>query len=147
MDVDGTLTDGKIYMGAEGELFKAFNVKDGMGIKLLQEKGVIVVIITSRKSDIVINRANELGITEIHQGVKDKVKIVNALVEKYKISLKHIFYIGDDVNDLPVIAHVGYSFCPADSADDVRAKVDFVLTKKGGEGAVREAIDLILKGI
>ena len=144
MDVDGTLTDGKIYIGPQGEVFKAFNTKDGLGIKLLKDKGIIPVIITGRNSEIVVARAEELGIEEIYQGVEDKLDIYQHLVEKYKLSDEEVAFIGDDLNDLPLLNKVGLSFCVADAMEAVREKVDYVTELKGGEGAVREAIDLIL---
>jgi 3-deoxy-D-manno-octulosonate 8-phosphate phosphatase (KDO 8-P phosphatase) len=146
IDVDGTLTDGKIYMGANGEMFKAFNVKDGMGIKLLMEQGIIVALITSRYSKIVENRAKELSIHEVHQGIADKKTVINALALKYGITKDCIAYMGDDVNDLDVMVFVGCSFCPADSVQKVIDSADIVLNNYGGNGAVREAAEMILKG-
>ncbi len=144
MDVDGTLTDGKIYIGPRGEVFKAFNTKDGLGIKLLIDKGIIPVIITGRNSEIVVARAEELGIDEIHQGIEDKLDLYQHLVEKYKLNDEEVAFIGDDLNDLPLLNKVGLSFCVADAVEAVREKVDYVARLKGGEGAVREAIDVIL---
>ncbi|HHW11597.1 MAG TPA: HAD-IIIA family hydrolase [Firmicutes bacterium] len=144
MDVDGTLTDGKIYIGPQGEVFKAFNTKDGLGIKLLMDKGIIPVIITGRNSQIVLKRAEELGIEEIYQGVEDKLDIYRLLLEKYKLDPEEVAFIGDDLNDLPLLKMVGLSFCVADAVEAVREKVDYVTRLKGGEGAVREVIDLIL---
>lgn len=144
MDVDGTLTDGKIYIGPQGEVFKAFNTKDGLGIKRLREKGIIPVIITGRSSEIVVARAKELGIDEIYQGIKDKLEVYRHLVDKYKVNDEEVAFIGDDLNDLPLLNKVGLSFGVADAVEAVRAAVDYVTKQKGGEGAVREAIDLIL---
>lgn len=144
MDVDGTLTDGKIYIGPQGEVFKAFNTKDGLGIKRLREKGIIPVIITGRSSEIVVARAKELGIDEIYQGIKDKLAVYRHLVDKYKVNDEEVAFIGDDLNDLPLLNKVGLSFGVADAVETVRAAVDYVTKQKGGEGAVREAIDLIL---
>lgn len=144
MDVDGTLTDGKIYIGPQGEVFKAFNTKDGLGIKRLREKGIIPVIITGRSSEIVVARAKELGIDEIYQGIKDKLAVYRHLVDKYKVNDEEVAFIGDDLNDLPLLNKVGLSFGVADAVEAVRAAVDYVTKQKGGEGAVREAIDLIL---
>lgn len=145
MDVDGTLTDGKVYIGPRGEEFKAFNIKDGLGIKLLKEKGVIPVIITGRNSKIVSVRANELGIEEVWQGVEDKLNTYHNLTEKYKINDQEVAFIGDDLNDLPLINKVGLSFSVADAVKAVREKADYVTKKNGGEGAVREAIEIILQ--
>ena len=145
MDVDGTLTDGKIYIGSHGEVFKAFNTKDGLGIKLLSGKGIIPVIITGRHSEIVMARARELGIEEVYQGVEDKLTAYRELTDKYKIIDEEVAFIGDDLNDLPLINMVGLSFAVADAVRAVREKVDYVTEERGGEGAVREAIEVILQ--
>lgn len=145
MDVDGTLTDGKIYIGPQGEIFKAFNVKDGLGIKLLIEKGIIPVIITCRNSEIVTRRARELGIEEVHQGVEDKLETYRKLTQKYGINNQEVAFIGDDLNDLPLMNVAGLSFAVADAVRAVREKADYVTGHKGGDGAVREAIDVILR--
>ncbi len=144
MDVDGTLTDGKIYMGPHGEKFKAFNTKDGLGIKLLIKQGILPVIITGRNSEIVNTRAKELGIEEVYQGVDDKLEVYQLLKGKYNISDEEIAFIGDDVNDLPLINKVGLSFCVADAVG-VDEEVDYITKLNGGEGAVREAIEMILQ--
>lgn len=145
MDVDGTLTDGKIYMGPDGEAMKAFNIKDGLGIHdLLLPAGIIPVIITGRKSRIVENRSRELGITEVHQGVSDKVQKLKELAG----DLSEAAYIGDDLNDLKcmqaVKAEGGLTGCPADAAAEVRGLCDFVSEFRGGEGAVRDFIEWLL---
>lgn len=145
MDVDGTLTDGKIYMGPDGEAMKAFNIKDGLGIHdLLLPAGINPVIITGRKSRIVENRSRELGITEVHQGVSDKVQKLKELAG----DLSEAAYIGDDLNDLKcmqaVKAEGGLTGCPADAAAEVRGLCDFVSEFRGGEGAVRDFIEWLL---
>ena len=141
MDVDGTLTDGKIYMGNNGEVMKAFDVKDGCGIKdILPTLGIVPVIITGRVSKIVENRAKEIGITELHQGVRDKLTVLKEVAEKYNASQNEIAYIGDDINDLECIEYCGFTACPADAVEEVRQKVTYVCKKNGGEGAVREFI-------
>lgn len=145
MDVDGTLTDGKIYISPRGEEFKAFNVQDGLGIKLLRERGIIPVIITGRNSEIVRIRAAELGIDEVYQGVDDKLAVYRGLKEKYSLADEEVAYIGDDLNDLPLINLAGLSFAVADAVQAVKEKVSFVTTRNGGEGAVREAIEVILQ--
>lgn len=145
MDVDGTLTDGKVYIGPQGEIFKVFNIKDGLGIRLLIEKGIIPVIITGRNSEIVTARARELGIEEVYQGAKDKLEIYRKLKKKYGVNDEEVAFIGDDLNDLPLINAAGLSFAVADAMQAVREKVDYVTAHKGGEGAVREAIEMILQ--
>ena len=144
MDVDGVLTDAGMYYGESGEELKKFNTRDGMGIKLLQAEGVLMAIITMEQTKIVARRAKKLGITEIFQGAKDKVSVLTHLSEKFKISFEQMAYIGDDVNDLAALQKVGYAAAPADCVDQVRQTVHYVCQKKGGEGAVREVIDMIL---
>ena len=149
MDVDGTLTDGKIYMGDNGEVCKAFNIKDGYGIHdILIPAGIIPVIITGRRSKIVENRCAELGITEIHQGVKDKVEKLMEVISRIGVELKETAYIGDDLNDMTCMRTVkeagGIVGCPADAAKEVREYSDFVAMARGGDGAVREYIEHIV---
>lgn len=146
MDVDGTLTDGKIYMGEAGEMMKAFDVKDGLGIKLLMAHGIIPAIITGRRSQIVENRCHEIGIKELYQGVKEKNVILCELMEKYQLQRTEVAYIGDDINDLSAIKEAGISFAPADCAHQILPYIDIRLTRKAGDCPVREAIDLILDG-
>lgn len=143
MDVDGTLTDGKIYLGNAGEEYKAFCVKDGQGIALLHAEGIKTAIITGRSSSIVDKRAKELGIPFVMQDIKDKAAALRELAEKENISLKEIAYIGDDINDLPAMKLCGLSFSPSDAVQDVRA-CSVNLKVKGGEGAVRECAEYIL---
>ena len=144
MDVDGTLTDGKIYMGENGEVMKAFNVKDGYAIAhMLPEMEIIPVIITGRKSKIVENRAKELGITELYQGVGDKLAQLKIVAEKYNATPEEIAYIGDDLNDLECIEFCGVTACPVDAVEKVKKTVNLVCNKKAGEGAVRDFIENI----
>ncbi len=146
MDVDGTLTDSKIYMGNDGEMFKAFDVKDGLGIKLLKDSGIVPAIITGRNSKIVENRCRELGITELCQGVKNKAQKLRELMERFHLSPEQTAYIGDDMNDLSAIRVAGVSFAPADCAESLKPYIDIILTRPSGKAPVREAIDLILNG-
>lgn len=146
MDVDGTLTDGRVYIGANGESFKAFDVKDGMGIaSLLPEMGVLPVVITGRKSSALECRCAELGVAELHQGVTDKLSALGAVVDRHRISYSEIAYIGDDVNDLPCMEAVsregGVVGCPADAVSEVLAIADYTCARNGGRGAVREFVE------
>ena len=146
MDVDGTLTDGKIYMGNSGELCKAFNIKDGCGIHdIAIAAGIVPVIITGRKSDIVLNRCKELGITEVHQGVSNKIDVLKSIVA----DLSQVAYIGDDINDLACMNLVkengGLVGCPKDAAKKVLDIADYVATHNGGEGAVRDFIEWLVE--
>lgn len=146
MDVDGTLTDGKIYIGNDGELMKAFNPKDGLGMKLLLKHDIMPVIITGRTSDIVRHRCQEIGISILFQGVCNKAAKLKDLMTRYDITQEQVAYIGDDMNDLSAIKVAGISFAPADCAEQLRPYIDIQLTKKAGEAPVREAIDMILEG-
>ena len=144
MDVDGTLTDGKIYMSATGELMKAFNIKDGYAIARLRDYGIEPVIITGRSSEIVNQRCKELKITELHQGIDNKSFKLRDICQKFEIDLSQVAYIGDDLNDLPCMKICGFSACPSDAMKPVRDNVSYVCEAKGGEGAVRELIDYLL---
>ena len=143
-DVDGVLTDAGMYYGETGEELKKFNTRDGMGIKLLQAEGVIVAIITGEQTKIVSRRAKKLGITEVFQGVQDKVTVLTHLSTKFSIPFEQMAYMGDDVNDLSALQTVGYAAAPADCVDQVRKVVHYICRKNGGEGVVREVIDMIL---
>lgn len=145
MDVDGTLTDGRIYMGATGEMIKAFDVKDGYGIVQLRKRGIVPVIITGRNSDIVSRRAEELGITEVYLGVSDKLQKLKDIAESYNCSPDQIAYIGDDLNDLECICYCGVTACPADAVEEVKALAGYVCKNQGGRGAVREFVNCICK--
>ena len=148
MDVDGTLTDGKIYMGENGEVMKAFNVKDGYAIAhMLPEMGIIPAIITGRKSKIVESRAKELGITELYQGVSDKLVQLKHVAEKFSVTPEEIAYIGDDLNDLECIEFCGFSACPADAVMEIRVKSHYVCQTIAGEGSVRELTEKIAKKV
>lgn len=149
MDVDGTLTDGKIYMGVNGEVCKVFNIKDGYGIHdILIPSGIIPVIITGRESKIVENRCRELGITEIYQGVHDKGEKLQEIVGKYSVELENVAYIGDDLNDMPCMKAIkeagGIVGCPADAAEDVCKISSIIMKEKGGFGAVRLFVEYVI---
>ena len=144
MDVDGTLTDGKVYMGPDGEVMKAFNVQDGYGIaNILPKLGIVPVIITGRESKIVEQRAKELNITELYQGVSDKLAQLKKVAEKHHAAPEEIAYVGDDLNDFGCMQWCGVSACPANAVLEVRTAADFVCKQNGGFGAVREYIDYL----
>ena len=145
MDIDGTLTDGRIYIGAQGEVMKAFDVKDGYAIaQILPREEIIPVIITGRSSAIVEERAKELRITELYQGVSDKLSQLKIVAKKYAVSPEEIAYIGDDLNDLECIIYCGVTGCPNDAVQAVKSRANYVCKQEGGRGAVREFIDWIL---
>ena len=141
MDVDGTLTDGKIYMSADGELLKAFNIKDGYAIAHLKDKQIVPVIISGRSSEILVRRCRELGIVELYQGIEDKTAKLLSICKKFQVEASNVAYIGDDLNDLECMKICGYSAAPADAAKEVLASVDYICKHRGGEGAVREFIE------
>lgn len=147
MDVDGTLTDGKIYMGQDGELIKAFDIKDGAGIYLILPKlGITPVIITARESRILENRCRELNVTELHQGVKDKLGRLRKVVGE---DLSSVAYAGDDLPDIPCMEEVrkagGAVLAPADAIPQIRALAEYVSGYKAGEGAIRDCINYLVQ--
>jgi 3-deoxy-D-manno-octulosonate 8-phosphate phosphatase (KDO 8-P phosphatase) len=144
-DVDGVLTDAGMYYSESGEEFKKFNTRDGMGIKLLQRAGLITALVTQERTKLVARRGEKLMIPEVHQGVMDKLSLVREMTERHGLSMDQVAYIGDDINDLSTLQAVGFSATPADGLPQVVAAVDYVCTKKGGEGAVREIIEMILQ--
>lgn len=149
MDVDGTLTDGKVYIGFSGELLKAFNIKDGLGITIILPKlSIVPVIITGRKSKMLEIRCNELGIKELHQGISNKLALLNCIVSNYDCSLAEVAYIGDDINDLECMNAVanagGLVGCPVDAAEEVQEVSSFISSHSGGEGAVRDFINWLV---
>lgn len=144
LDVDGTLTNGLIYLSENGDEIKAFNVKDGLGIKLLHQKGIIPAIITGRTSGIVERRAKELSIKDVYQGISDKDIVLKELADKYNLTMDQIAFMGDDLNDLSAIQLAGISFAPNDCAAELKPYIDIIVEHKGGDGAVRDAILMIL---
>lgn len=144
LDVDGVLTDGLLYYGNEGEELKAFNIKDGLGIKLLQRAGVNVVIITGRESAIVARRARELGIADVVQGREDKYQALLELCQRRGLRLDECAYMGDDLPDLAAIAAAGLGMTVANASAEVLAAAHWCSARDGGRGAVREACEFIL---
>lgn len=146
MDVDGTLTDGKIYMGSDGELMKAFDIKDGYGIaNMLPRMGITPVIITGRQSKILEARCRELKIEELSQGIEDKKSVLEQILKKKGLGFENVAYIGDDLNDLPCMTYAGVTSCPADACDGIKKSVHYVCSRKGGRGAVREFIEFLME--
>jgi len=145
LDVDGCLTDGKIIYSEDGNETKAFNVKDGLAIKSWMKLGYEVAIVTGRKSEIVRRRAGELGIRHLYQGVKDKASLVEELLTRLDIGLEETAAIGDDLNDYKMIKNVGMGFVPQNGSHYIKNIADTVLEAKGGEGAVREMIEILIR--
>ena len=144
LDVDGVLTDGSIYISPAGEVFKGFNAKDGMGISCALRSGLQIAVITGRQSPIVERRCEELGITLLQQGVKDKRLALQQMAQKLGLVREEIAYMGDDLNDIPAFKASGLNLVPADAAIEVMAVADIITKASGGRGAVREAITMIL---
>ena len=143
-DVDGVLTDGTLYIGESGELMKAFNVRDGHGLKMLQASGVEVGLLSSRNSSIVIRRAAELGISLVLQGAIDKLAVFRSLLADRGLPAESSGYMGDDLVDLGVMSSCGFSAAVPEAAEAVRARAHYVSQAGGGRGAAREVCDLIL---
>ena len=144
-DVDGVMTDGGIYVGPEGELYKPFNCKDGLGITLAHRSGLRTAIITGRESKQLAYRAGELHITEVMQGHRNKRGAYKELKERQNLADEEIAYVGDDLIDLPVMLQVGFTGAPADASPEVRRIASVVSGLPGGHGAVREVLEFLLK--
>ncbi len=145
LDVDGTMTDGGVYIDNHGEESKKFNIKDGAGIKLAEAVGIEFMILTGRKSICVEQRAKELSVKYVFQDVNDKGSFLHQFLKENSFLQSEVAYIGDDLNDLPGMSCVGVRVCPSDAADEVKATCDYVLPIKGGFGVVRGFVDLLLK--
>lgn len=145
LDVDGVLTDGRIVLDDRGVETKAFDVRDGHGLTLLGRAGVAVGLVTGRRSRVVEHRARELGITEVHQGVRDKLAVVRHILERRGLAAEAVAYVGDDVVDLPVLLRVGVAVTVADAPEYVRERVHWVTGRPGGRGAVREVCEGLLR--
>ncbi|SEA25397.1 3-deoxy-D-manno-octulosonate 8-phosphate phosphatase (KDO 8-P phosphatase) [Desulfuromusa kysingii] len=145
LDVDGVLTDGRIIYDNSGNELKAFDVKDGHGLKMLQRAGIKIGIITGRSSVVVALRAEELGIKILYQGALQKLDPYQEILSLLDLSDDQVAYIGDDIVDLPILCRVGFSATVADAVPDVVPFVDYVATRAGGRGAVREVCDLLLQ--
>jgi 3-deoxy-D-manno-octulosonate 8-phosphate phosphatase (KDO 8-P phosphatase) len=145
MDVDGTLTDGAITYAEDGTEWKSFHSRDGLGIKLLAMAGIEAAIVTGRESPVVARRARELGIREVVQGAEDKAEAVRRLRERRGVPAAAVAYVGDDLSDLPAMREAAFSAAPSDAAPEVRAAATFVSALGGGRGAVREAIETLLR--
>lgn len=146
-DCDGTLTDAGMYYSSDGEIIKKFNTRDGMGLRLLKERGIITGIITSETSDIVRKRAEKLSVDELLMGVTDKTGAIADLCNKHGVDKRNVAYIGDDLNDAEAISGVGFGICVSDAAQETKNAADYITKSLGGNGAVREVADLILERI
>ncbi len=144
-DVDGVFTDGSIIYDENGKETKVFNAKDGQGIVCVEKAGIITAIITARKNGTVEHRAKNLGITELHQGIKYKLPVLEEIIKKYNFTFENVSYMGDDLPDICILEKVGLACCPKDAVDEVKNICDFVSTKDGGRGAIRELCDFVLR--
>jgi 3-deoxy-D-manno-octulosonate 8-phosphate phosphatase (KDO 8-P phosphatase) len=144
LDVDGVLTDGKLYFDHSGNEMKAFNTRDGMGMKALQQCGIEVAVITGRKSEAVAHRMSQLDIQHIYQGREDKLSAFLHLLEVTGLEAQQICFAGDDWIDLPVLSRAGLAVSVADAEDRVKEQAHWITSRNGGDGAVREICNLIL---
>lgn len=143
-DIDGVWTDGGMYYDQTGNEWKKFNTSDSAGVLFLRLADIPFAIITSEDTQIMKNRAKKLKVDLLFEGVSNKMEVVNELCERFEIGLDDIAYIGDDLNDIPVLKVVGWSGCPANAPDYVKRECDVVMNKKGGEGAFREFVESML---
>ena len=144
LDVDGVLTDGRLYIGSDGNEYKAFHTQDGMGISLAKQAGIKTAIITGRKSKAVRKRAEELSFDYVFEGIHDKLETLQKIIDEIGIGFEEVCYMGDDLNDIPILTKVGWPCAPKNAIDFVKNQVAFVAESNGGDGAVREMIDSLL---
>jgi YrbI family 3-deoxy-D-manno-octulosonate 8-phosphate phosphatase len=144
-DIDGVFTDGGMYYTNSDEVGRKFNTKDGLGIRLLQQTDIIPIILTGKKSKSISRRAKILKIEFAYQNVKNKLKKLMEIMQNFDVELNQIIYVGDDWNDFPVLKKVGLPICVRSAPDEIKKNCKFVTTKDGGNGAVREAIEFVLK--
>jgi len=144
LDVDGVLTDGRLYYGANGEELKAFHIRDGLGLKLLHASGIEVAIVTGRTSRAVELRAENLGLPYVFQGVSDKLAVFEQLLARFALKAAAVAAIGDDLPDLPVLRRCGFAACVPEASAPVRGQAHYVTDRAGGSGAVREVCDLLM---
>jgi 3-deoxy-D-manno-octulosonate 8-phosphate phosphatase (KDO 8-P phosphatase) len=145
LDVDGVLTDGRLFLGTGGYDGRAFHTRDGHGIRMGQRGGLLFGLVSGRESPVVAARAEELYITEVHQGVYDKLACVEELLARLGIDAAEACFVGDDLVDLPAMRRVGFAAAPRDAAPEVRRFAHYVTRRPGGGGAVREVVDLVLR--
>lgn len=144
-DVDGVLTDGRLYLGDDGQEYKAFNSRDGHGMRMLMDSGVALALLTGRQSQVVSRRAVDLGIKHVIQGRRDKLPAFDDLLSALNLSPDAAAFVGDDLVDLPVMRRAGLGIAVADAVAEVRAHADWVTSCAGGQGAAREACELIMR--
>ncbi len=144
LDVDGVLTDGTVFIGADGQEMKQFSILDGLGLVSLKKLGVKLVIISGRMSGATSVRANELGFDEIIQGKKPKEEVLQSLIEKYELGIDQVCYVGDDAIDIPAIDFAGIGVSVPNGTDEAKEVADYITSRSGGQGAVREVCNRII---
>jgi len=144
LDIDGTMTDGKMYYSQDGEAMKAFAVRDGMGLTLLKKSGILTGFITSESSPIVLSRAKKLQIDKVKLGSRNKPKHLLEMIEDLGLNTDEVAYMGDDVNDYHILQRVGFASCPKDAVKYIKSVCHYVSKYNGGDGAVREICEMIL---
>ena len=144
-DVDGVMTDGSIIYDEDGKEYKVFNAKDGQGVVNLKNAGILTAVITARQNGTIQHRFENLGITKIYQGQKDKRAAFQSFLDEFKITADEVAYIGDDLPDICILEQAAIAACPNDAVDEVKKICNFICTKNGGRGAVRELCDFIYK--
>jgi len=145
LDVDGVLTDGRLYFDAKGEALKVFHVRDGHGIKMAQQAGIEVAMLSGRRSDAAFHRAKELGVNRFYEGLRDKVAVLEELLAALHLDPRQVAMVADELVDLPVMTRVGLAVAVADAVPEVKAAAHWVTTLPGGRGAVRQVCDLLLQ--
>ncbi|MBF0219544.1 MAG: 3-deoxy-manno-octulosonate-8-phosphatase KdsC [Gammaproteobacteria bacterium] len=145
-DVDGVLTDGTLFLGDDGQEYKAFNSRDGLGMMMLQRCGITIGIITARQSNVVQLRMQSLGITHLYQGQQEKLPAYEKMLETLHLAAEQVAYVGDDLIDLPIMTRAGIAIAVADAQSEVIARADWVTPRNGGHGAARDVCELIMRG-
>lgn len=145
LDVDGVLTDGRLYFGSDGSEFKAFHIRDGHGIKMLQSYGIPVAVISGRRSPAVERRMAELGVTHVYQGIEDKTAALQELLDRLALVSGQVAYVGDDLVDLPIMTRVGLAIAVQDADPFVKRHAHWQTPHPGGQGAVRDVCELLLE--
>ena len=144
-DVDGVMTDGRIIFDDQGHELKFFNVRDGHGMKMLIRSGIEIILLTGRSSQVVDWRARELGIRDVHKGAKNKIEVFEKILKDKGLSEEQIACMGDDIVDIKIMQRSGFSIAPADASEYAKATADYITSKRGGRGAVREVCEMILQ--
>ncbi len=144
-DVDGVFTDGGLYYLGTGEIGRKFNARDGLGIRLLQQTPIVPVIVSGKKAEVVAQRMKILKITQVHLGIRDKLSTIKAIMKEFDATFEEIIFMGDDWNDMPVLEKAGCAITVPAASQEIKEVCDYITVTQGGSGAVREAIEWVLK--